>query len=347
MVVRLASGSRFASGPTGLDESLQRELDGLVTSAATSGVPWLDAELGRLLRRPGKRIRPGLVLASARCGPILDLSTALTCAAAIELLHRSTLVHDDLMDGAKFRGGEPTLHHTSGVAGALLGGDYLFGVGGRLIVQVGQEAAAVWHEAYLDLCDGQARETANRYLTITDEEYLRVIRGKTGSLIRAACELGALCSGLPVAGVRALARFGDCFGIVFQLVDDLLDVVSTPALCGKPVRHDAAQGVYTPPLLLAARRDGVALGPDLPPERIAALYRTALEHGVTPTVAAAYDWADRARVALSALPASPAREGLAELPEQHVTEALATRVAPEHRHLVATLIRRGEPVALA
>lgn len=337
----MVNGNRSPSGPTGLDESLQQQLDGLVASAARSGVPWLDAELGRLLRRPGKRIRPALVLAAAGCGPALDLPTALRCAAAIELLHRSTLVHDDLMDGARFRGDEPTLQHTSGLAGALLGGDYLFGVGGRLIVQVGQEAAEVWHDAYLDLCDGQARETANRYRTVTEEEYVHVIRGKTGALIRAACQLGALCSGLPAPAVRALAEFGECFGIVFQLVDDLMDVASTPELCGKPVQHDATQGVYTLPVLLAAHESGVVLGPHLPPGEVAELYESARRHALGPTLAAAYGWADRARLALQALPASPTSDSLGRLPEQHITDMLRARVAPVHQHLVLPLLRHG------
>jgi geranylgeranyl pyrophosphate synthase len=335
----VAPGNRAAPAPTDLDEALTQRLDDLVLGAARSPVPWLDAELGRLLKRPGKRIRPALVLAAARCGPEVDIPTALICAAAMELLHRSTLVHDDLMDEAPFRGAEPTLHQTSGLAGALLGGDYLFGAGGRLIARVSLEAGAVWHDAYVDLCDGQARETANRYRAGTPEEYLHTIEGKTGALIRAACQLGAMCGGLPEPEVRALAQFGACFGMVFQLVDDLMDVASTTALWGKPVQHDAMQGIYTLPVLAAADREGIALGPDLPDTAIASVYAAARRQALGPAIAASYGWADRASAALATVRPSPALNPLRRLPEAYVTSTLTNRVDPAHQHLVQPLLR--------
>ncbi len=336
---RVAIGFRSTPAPTQVDEALGRQLDEQIAAAARSGVPWLDAELGRLLRRPGKRIRPALLFAAARCGPALDEPAAVACAAAVELLHRSTLVHDDLMDDATHRGDEVTMHRTSGLAGALLGGDYLFGVGGRLIARVSLDAAVIWHEAYVDLCDGQARETANRHLAVSTDEYLRTVRGKTGALIRAACQLGALCGGLAGPEVAALARFGECFGTVFQVVDDIMDVASTPALWGKPVWQDAAQGIYTLPVLEGARRAGLSLGPGLGPAAVDAVYEAARRYGLAPAVEAAYGWADRARAALEILRPSAGRDGLERLPEDYVTTTLAARVAPAHQPLVQPLLR--------
>jgi geranylgeranyl pyrophosphate synthase len=335
----VAIGYRSTPTPTEMDEALNRQLDELIVTAARSGVPWLNAELGRLLRRRGKRIRPALLFAAARCGPGTDLPAALSCAAAVELLHRSTLVHDDLMDNARYRGDEVTMHRTSGLAGALLGGDYLFGAGGRLIAGVSLQATRIWHDAYVDLCDGQARETANRHRAVSPDEYLLCVHGKTAALVRAACQLGALCGGLKNTEAAALARYGECFGTLFQLVDDLMDVASTPALYGKPVRHDAGQGVFTLPVLEGARRAGLNLGPDLSPATEDAVYEAARRYGIAPAVEMAYEWADRARAAVEELPPSASRYGLERLPEDYLTATLTARVAPAYQPLVQPLLR--------
>lgn len=335
---RTTVGSR-SGGPTELDEMLGPQLDELLMTAVHSRVPWLDGELRRLLRRRGKRIRPALLFAAARCGPDVDVPRALTCAAAVELLHRSTLVHDDIMDDAHYRGDEPTVHRTSGLAGGLLGGDYLFGSGGRLVARAGSEASFVWHDAYLDLCDGQARETANRYREVTVDDYLATVRGKTAALVRAACELGAMCGGLDAADVAMLARFGESFGVLFQLVDDLMDVASTTNLWRKPVWHDAGQGVYTMPVLTGAREAGLALGPELAVEPA---YQAALRYGLAPAVKAAYAWASTARAALDDLPPSASRDSLAALPEEYLTTTLARCTAPANQPLMLPLLQPAE-----
>jgi geranylgeranyl pyrophosphate synthase len=333
------AGSRPGS-LTELDEQLGRQLDELLMTATHSRVDWLDAELRRLLARRGKRIRPALLFAAAHCGPAVDTPRALICAAAVELLHRSTLVHDDIMDDARYRGDELTMHHTSGIGGAVLGGDYLFGAGGRLIARVSREASVVWHDAYMDLCDGQARETANRYRTVTVEDYLTTVRGKTAALTRAACELGAMCGGLDAAQVATLARFGEAFGVLFQLVDDLMDVASSASLWRKPVWHDARQGIYTMPVLTGAQGAGLVLGPETPTE---SAYQAALRHGLAPAVTAAYGWANRARAAMNELPPSANRDRLAALPEEYLTTTLATRTAPAYQPFMRPLLRLPGP----
>lgn len=321
------------------------DVDALLVDVVRSAVPWLDAEMVRLLRRPGKRLRPALVLYAARCGRDPDLAAARRCAAAVELLHRGSLVHDDLMDDAPFRGEQATVHQRVGAAGAVLGGDYLIAVAGRLVAEVAGSAARVWQDAYVDMCLGQARETANRYRLVSPVEYLATIRGKTAAPLRAATHLGGLCAGLAEPWVCALAEFGDRLGVLLQLVDDVLDVVSTAALCGKPVQHDVGQGIYTLPVLFAAGvRDGraprwprsgpLALAADLPPARLAAIYDHVREHGLRRAVAVAADWADRAAAALTGLPPSPARDRLAGLPGRYLRDQLATKVAPGYRHLV-------------
>jgi geranylgeranyl pyrophosphate synthase len=317
-----------------LDDGLRERLEQLVTATARSAIPWLDQELARLVRRPGKRMRPALLIAAAGCGAPRDLSATLACAAAVELLHQSTLVHDDLMDDAPFRGDEVTMHRTGGRAAAILGGDYLFGVAGRLIAGVSAQAAQVWHESYVDLCEGQARETANRYRVTSPDEYLRTVYGKTASLVRAACELGGVCGGLGPDRVRALRRYGEHFGVLFQIVDDLLDVLSTPELCHKPVGQDVPQGVYSLPVLLAYRP-----GTDLAGADPGEVYATVRARGVAPVIGEVYAWADRARAALDPLPPSPARDRLRDLPVGYATATLATLVAGSYRDLVGPLLR--------
>jgi geranylgeranyl pyrophosphate synthase len=332
-----------------IDPTLHGRLETMLVSAADSAVPWLDTALGRLLRRPGKRLRPALVLTAAACGPAAgagpDMSTALTCAAAVELLHQSSLIHDDLMDGATFRGNQATLHTTDGPAGAVLGGDYLIAVGGRMVSEVGPPAAVVWHEAYRGMCAGQARETANRYHVTPEEEYLLTIEGKTAGLIRAACQLGGLCARADEAQVRALAEFGRAFGMLFQLLDDLMDVVSTPALWGKPVQHDITFGIYTLPVLATARSAGAPLagliGPHAPAAAVSMVYERVRAIGVPPALRGIHDWVIRAREALNALPPSMARDRLAALPEQYVTGALTHSVPAQYRDLVAPFLRNN------
>jgi geranylgeranyl pyrophosphate synthase len=326
-----------------LDPLLRRRLEATILSAGASTVPWLGAAADRLLTRPGKRLRPALVFAAAACGSRRDVSSALKSAAAVELLHLSSLIHDDLLDGADHRGGAITIHVTDGQAGAVLAGDYLLAAGGRLISRLGGRAAGVWHEAYAEMCEGQARETANRHLVTDVENYLLTIRGKTGALIRAACVLGGMSAGLRADELAALATFGESFGLCFQILDDLMDVLSTPALWGKAVQHDLAQGIFTMPVLLAAQACGSSLSRMLAGGLSAAdadaAYDMVRQCAVGPTIAAAYEWADQAGTALRQLRASDPRDDLAGMPERYTTAVLTGRVASGHRPIVEPHLR--------
>ncbi|MEN3305126.1 MAG: hypothetical protein V7603_1328 [Micromonosporaceae bacterium] len=122
--------------------------------------------------------------------------------------------------------------------------------------------------------------------------------------------------------------------MLFQIVDDLLDVLSTPELCHKPVRQDVPQGAYPMPVLLAYRP-----GVDLTEVAAADVYATARARGVAPAVATAYEWADRALAALDALPPSPARDRLRRLPVEYATTTLTERVAAPYEGLVRPSLR--------
>lgn len=320
------------------DPALRASFETALLSAVTPGVPWLHSALTRQLSRPGKRLRPALVFAAAACGPRRDTADALRCATAVELLHQSSLIHDDLVDDAAERGGAVAVHVTDGQAGALLAGDYLLAAGGSLISQVGGRAAGVWHEAYAEMCAAQARETANRHSISSVEDYLTTVRGKTAALMRAACVLGGLCAGLDERHLTALATYGESFGVLFQIVDDLMDVLSTTPLWGKAVQHDVTQGVFTLPVLLAAQVPGSRLARVLADDPLTApveaVYELVREFGVPPAVRMTYEWADRASAAIRTLPESAARDDLADVPRRYATAVFANRVAGPHRPLV-------------
>ncbi|MGW1024826.1 polyprenyl synthetase family protein [Streptomyces sp. NPDC002577] len=322
------------------DGTLPERLETAIAVAGRCPEPWLDSGLRPLLSRAGKRLRPALVFAAAGCGTSADMAMAVSCAAAVELIHLSSLVHDDLMDDADSRGGISTLHASRGSEAAVLGGDYLFAAGARLASAVSAVAADTCVEAYADMCTGQARETANRYRTdVTVDEYLLAVNGKTAAVMRASCKLGGLCGGLPDDQVEALASFGESLGMLFQLVDDLMDVVSTEQLWNKPVEHDLANGVYTVCVLAAMReqpgRLRALLSADMTTARVSEAYSCARQYGVPTAMELIEQYLRAADSAMEALPASPARSQLAALPGRYVASVLERRVDPRYRTLLA------------
>ncbi|SEM21056.1 polyprenyl synthetase family protein [Streptacidiphilus jiangxiensis] len=327
-------------GPLALPAPTAAALEELLAEAAASPSPDLAEALARTVRRPSKRLRPGLLLAVAELTGTAAEPALLRRAAAVELLHLGSLVHDDLMDRSHVRGGAPTVYATHRAEGAVVGGDRLLAAAGLLLADAGPEVHRVWHQAFLAMCDGQALETAQRHRLGTPAAYLRQVHGKTAALISAACVLGALPVREAAGGTRrggttsgpgaarALARYGACFGVVFQIADDLADVLATPESCGKPVRQDIPRGVYTLPVLLAARGAGGSglagvLREDAGDAETAHAYETVRRLGVPPAVAVARAWAERARRALVDEGfADPAARLLARLPAHYLDAAL-------------------------
>ncbi len=290
-----------------LEPAVLRRISRRLTAVAVDGGAWLREPLLGVLGRPGKRLRPALVYAVSSLGPRPDETATFESAIALELLHLSSLVHDDLMDAADSRGGRPTLH-------------------------VGAGPSTAWQDAYLAMCRGQAAETALRHHLPKVDECVAVMEGKTATLIGAACRIGAWCGGMPAAAQEAFAAYGVAFGLVFQLLDDLMDVLSTPRLWGKPVQHDVAQGVYTLPVILA--------GLDRTPSEVDSrtVYRRVRQHGVGPAVRMLTQWADDAASALRHLAPSPALDQLRGLPRRYATTVLSRRTAPAHRDSVDRLL---------
>lgn len=216
----------------------------------------------------GKRMRPLLVYAAGHAfgAPLDRLDHA---AAAVELVHAYSLVHDDLpaMDDDALRRGRPTLHIAFDEATAILAGDALQALAFELLtqapvtsgVQVELLRTLAAASGSLGMCGGQALDLAVTGSGQRLDELERMHRLKTGALIRASLRLGALCAGAAEEHLRALDAFGDALGLAFQIRDDLLDVEGSAEALGKTPGKDAAQGKPTYPALLGMHGSQQAL----------------------------------------------------------------------------------------
>jgi geranylgeranyl pyrophosphate synthase len=236
-------------------EEVERELASLTGSYGGR----LGQEAGATLAAGGKRLRPLLVFSCGEVGAATaDARSALVRAgAAVELVHMATLVHDDVVDGALVRRGQPTVFASSGRGTATASGDFLFSRAFWLLLSNGdREQVRSLADACLSLARGELaqREDAGS-LTVDVERYFFRCDLKTASLFTAACRLGALAGGEPAERVAALGRFGRKVGLAFQVLDDVLDVAGPVERTGKERGTDLLEGTTTLPLILAADAD--------------------------------------------------------------------------------------------
>ncbi|NOZ57708.1 MAG: polyprenyl synthetase family protein, partial [Calditrichaeota bacterium] len=194
------------------------------------------------LEAGGKRLRPLLVVLSAEAAGG-RLEQAFDCAVAVELMHNFTLVHDDIMDHDSLRRGRPTVHVKWDEETAILAGDGLVALAFRELFRCSsprlQEIGRVFSEGILEVCEGQAldKEFETR-ASVSREEYFEMIGKKTARLFAVSCEMGALAANAGNDAVHALREFGWNLGLAFQIQDDLLDVVSSASVSGKPQASD-------------------------------------------------------------------------------------------------------------
>jgi secondary thiamine-phosphate synthase enzyme len=214
----------------------------------------------RLVEAGGKRLRPRLVQLTSGVGPRNDPLRAAELAAAVELLHNATLVHDDYVDESTHRRGRPTVAAKEGAERAVAVGDYYFAKATRLIAEIGNKGVtSEVADALEAICASQIDDVALRGTYPGDREsYMRVIRGKTASLFAAACASGALLSEAEDDVVDALRRYGDLLGTAFQMADDVIDFSPSS---GKPVGLDVRQRVLSLPLIYAA--EDRVVGPEV------------------------------------------------------------------------------------
>ncbi len=229
-------------------------------------------EIGNyIIAAGGKRLRPALVLLSAgACGGPGD--EAVLHAATIEFIHTSTLLHDDVVDDSSLRRGRKTASAVWGNAGAVLSGDFLYSRAFQMMVEAGRPSVMeVMANATNAIAEGEVLQLLNAGDPDVDQaRYLRVIELKTARLFEAACQLGAIAADQPQTVQAQLHAYGHHLGLAFQLVDDLLDYIADPAVSGKNIGADLAEGKPTLPLIHAMKhgtatqseliRDAIRLG---------------------------------------------------------------------------------------
>ncbi len=232
-----------------------RKVDQTIRSRLHSEVS-LISEIGEyIVSAGGKRLRPALVLLSARalgCGsdePVLH-------AATIEFIHTATLLHDDVVDESGLRRGRQTANAVWGNAGAVLSGDFVYSRSFQMMVDSGRmEVMKVMSDTTNAIAEGEVLQLLNCGDPDVDEaRYLRVIELKTARLFEGACRLGAISaeSSRPIAD--AMTAYGHHLGLAFQIVDDLLDYLADPTVSGKNLGNDLAEGKPTLPLIHAMRQ---------------------------------------------------------------------------------------------
>ena len=290
---------------------------GLILQRAASDDAEVRAAVGQLLDASGKMLRPAFVLLASQFGSP-DPERILRAAAAVEMLHMATLVHDDIIDGAPLRRGVATLHTLRGPRLAVLVGDWLFASCFSMVADLGGES----HGADLAhvvgrICGTEISQSAQRFDASTSvRRYLRRIAGKTAALFALSFHVGAQQAGCPDARVSTLRRLGYNLGMGFQIIDDILDFSSDAAETGKLRGGDLAHGIYTLPVVHALRADDGALARalDQARRRRRAAGRAARMvvsgEGIPRSRAAAETYTRRAMGALDCLPPVPARETL-------------------------------------
>jgi len=274
-----------------------------------------------ILNSGGKRVRPALALLTNRFyRPTED--KVISLAAAVEMLHTATLVHDDLIDNALLRRGNPTLNAIWSPGATVLTGDFLFAWAANLAAQTEHmRVMSIFSRTLMVICSGEIRQLFQRFWREqTHQDYERRIFAKTASLFAAATEAAAVLASAPEPEVGALRDYGHQLGMAFQIVDDVLDFVGSSREMGKPVGSDMRQGIVTLPILYY-----LDLHPD--DELLTRIFEGHADNGVVEAavahirqagaVDAALDdarfYVQRAQAALTGFPANGYRQAMLDL----------------------------------
>lgn len=283
--------------------------------------PALDQAIEHLLSSGGKRIRPTVVLLSAAMLGA-DSNRAVTLAAAIEMLHTATLVHDDLIDGALLRRGTPTLNARWTPGATVLTGDYVFARAAYLAAQTGSlPVMQSFARTLMTIVNGEINQLFHTQTGDLRRDYKDRIYSKTASLFELATEGAALLADSDAETLEILRTIGYQIGVAFQIVDDVLDFVGNEGEVGKPVASDLRQGIITLPCLyyLEANPDDINVVnavagrrlDDRSLERLIADIRES--EAISQSLEEARSFLDAGETALLRLPDTPEREALRAL----------------------------------
>ncbi len=301
----------------GVDVHLATVDERLLASVTTDDAH-LTEMTSHLIRAGGKRLRPLLGVLSASTGSEVTLDV-IDGGVAVELVQVGSLYHDDVIDEADSRRGVESVNVRWNNLTAILAGDFLLAKASEIAARLGTEVAELLAKTIGRLCEGEILELRHAYSTSRPEDaYFAAIDGKTASLYGTACRIGAIVGGLPRPHVDALTEYGRSFGMAFQLVDDILDLVATEAELGKPAAHDLTEGVYNLPVLRALAGDSgdelrALLGSPIEgAQRDRARDLVLASGAIEATVAEAQRFVTAAKDALGTIGESPAATALAD-----------------------------------
>jgi octaprenyl-diphosphate synthase len=296
--------------------------DNFICTELQSDIPYINALIEYILKAGGKRIRPLLVLLTARaCNH--QHKQHIDLAAAIELVHTATLLHDDVVDGSTLRRGRETANTIWGNQSSVLVGDFLYSRAFQLIVKLANlNILNIFASATNLIAEGEILQLLNRNEPDTTEAaYFEVIQRKTAKLFEVAAQTGAVLSAENTQQISAMQEYGLQLGIAYQLIDDALDYHSSTEEMGKNIGIDLAEGKPTLPLIHAMRKG-------TPAE--VKLIRKAIKHGsvkdldsiiaiiestkaIEYTADAAKRHAQQSQAALAHIPDTPYRQALHDL----------------------------------
>jgi heptaprenyl diphosphate synthase len=315
---------------------LRNRIERQLLAAVEAPDPNLTEMTSHLIMAGGKRLRPILCALSCLAGDAGTSGTfgdvrddAVIGGAAIELVHVGSLHHDDVIDESTTRHNVDSVNARWGNFRAIISGDFLLARASELAAGLGTEVARLLAGTIARLCEGEVRELHLAYqVDRSERDYFAAIDGKTAAVYTAACRIGAMVSDASPDQIEALAEFGLLYGMAFQVIDDVLDVVSTDADLGKPAGHDMAEGVYTLPVLRAMNGSSQAGelrallgGPLSDDQRLRALNLVRQSDGVPQAMGVAQDYVDRAAAALDGIESGPATEAL-EAAARHLVAAV-------------------------
>ena len=307
-----------------------QEVETVLHGQAENTQPDLRAAVEHLLSSGGKRIRPVICLLT---GQMLDgdHDKLISLAAAVEMLHTATLVHDDLIDGALLRRGMPTLNARWSPAATILTGDYMFARAAKLAAETDTlPLMKLFAETLAVIVNGELTQLFASRGVISRENYNKRIYSKTASLFEMTTSAAAMVSPVDESTVRALGRYGYNLGMAFQIVDDILDFTGEQETVGKPVGSDLLQGLVTLPAIYYAEAhpndpDVLCLtgGCYTEQERMERLVQSIRSSSATSnSMKEAHQFIANAQEILKTMPASQERQALEELADYIVNRSI-------------------------
>ncbi len=317
----------FWAGRPELDRDLEEVRATILRRAATED-PDVQGAVQHLFAAPGKMLRPAFVIIASRFGTP-EHERIVRVAAAIEMLHMATLVHDDIIDGAATRRGVATLQALKGARTAVLIGDWLLAACVSLVAETGTiDDARALSRLVARICGSEIGQSTDRYVLHTSlRRYLRRIAGKTAALFALSFHVGAVESGCTPELCSVLRRLGYYLGMGFQIIDDILDFAAPRGETGKPTRSDLSQGILTLPAIIGLQADDGRLRRvlDRRPRSWRAVARAsrliAERGGMQGARDLAAVFTDRSRREIGRLPCNDARTMLLETAESLLTRS--------------------------